>query len=195
MQPRLTGSCRNQAFAFALLLAAASGVVAAADPAYDSEPARLVVTGGYGQKVAVYGLGAVWQIPVAVDTLARHGLDTRRGADILRWDGPSSGIYSTFLWDAGVTPYLRWRPTAGPWHPFFAEVGIGAHLLSQTAINPSREFSIAFQFGERLAVGFDFGARRRYEVSLFVQHVSNAGIKEPNLGLTYFGATLGIPFD
>jgi lipid A 3-O-deacylase len=187
--------CNARSFAAALLLAAASDLAAAADPAPDKEPSRLVLTGGYGQKVAVYGLGALWQIPVAVDTLARYELDTRLGADILRWDGPASGNAGEFLWDAGVTPYLRWRPTEGTWHRSFAEVGVGVHLLSHTAINPSREFAIAFQFGERLAVGFDFGDRNRYEVALFVQHVSNAKIAEPNAGLTYFGATLGIPFD
>jgi hypothetical protein len=176
-----------------LLLGSAAEVAAAdASPPTD-EHVRLSLTGGWGNDVAVYGAGALWPLAWKRDEFARHGLDAEIGADLLRWDGRGAG--EGFLWDVGVTPYLRWRPDAGGWHHMFVKLGIGIHLLSHTKIEGSREFGTPFQFGERLAWGFNFGAGNRYEMTLLVQHVSNARIKEPNDGLTYFGATLGIPVD
>ena len=43
---------------------------------------------------------------------------------------------------------------------------------------------------EQIGAGFTFGPRDRYEAGIYVQHVSNADIKEPNYGLTYAGAIL-----
>ena len=47
----------------------------------------------------------------------------------------------------------------------------------------------------RLAVGLSFGPRGRYEIAPFLQHVSNAKIKLPNDGLTYFGVTMRFALD
>jgi lipid A 3-O-deacylase len=186
---------QRTALAVGLLLAAASGSAAADDVPREPDPARLVLTGGYGHKIAIYGLGALWSIPFAAEFLARHGLDARLGTDVSWWDGHDRGVPTRFLWDANITPYLRWRPDERPWGQAFAEIGVGFHLLSHTQINESRILSTAFQFGERFAVGFDFGKGNRYEVTGFVQHISNGRIKDPNGGLTYWGATIGIPFD
>lgn len=75
------------------------------------------------------------------------------------------------------------------------QVGIGLHLLSHTHIDDARASGSSLQFGERLAWGINFGAGNRYEVTLLLQHVSNGRIREPNNGLTYFGATFGMPID
>jgi hypothetical protein len=194
-ETRSASGVRARASAVGLLLALVGGGAAADDVPRDSDPARLVLTGGYGHKIAIYGIGALWSIPFGAETLARYGLDARLGADLSWWDGHDRGVPNRFLWDVDVTPYLRSRPDDGPWHQAFAEIGVGVHLLSHTSINESRDLSTAFQFGERFAIGYDFGAHRRYEVTAFVQHVSNGKIKLPNPGLTYFGGTIGIPFD
>ncbi|HEX6136303.1 MAG TPA: acyloxyacyl hydrolase [Casimicrobiaceae bacterium] len=176
-----------------MLLGLASETAAADASAPIDEHPRLSLTGGWGNGVAVFGVGGLWPLAWKRDELARHGLDAEIGADLLRWDGRDAG--EGFLWDVGVTPYLRWRPDADAWHHTFVRLGIGVHLLSHTKIGDSRDLGSAFQFGERLAWGFNFGAGNRYEMTLLVQHVSNGRIKEPNDGLTYFGATLGIPVD
>jgi len=186
---------RIAAWVAGLLLALAGHSSMAGDGQPEAEPARLVLTGGYGHKIAVYGLGAGWPLPFAAEALARYGLEPRLGADLAQWQGRDHDAANRTLWDADITPYLRWRPGEGSWHGAFAEIGIGFHLLSHTTINESRDLSTAFQFGERLALGFNFGDRNRYEATVFIQHVSNGGIKEPNNGFTYSGATIGIPFD
>lgn len=66
----------------------------------------------------------------------------------------------------------------------FLDLGIGADILSRTQIG-TRHLSTAFQFHELVAVGAAFGAQKQYELALRAQHVSNAGIKEPNPGVTF----------
>jgi hypothetical protein len=189
-------SRRAKAIAIALAISAAPvGVVAqerAASP-------WLTATAGYGQRVAVYGVGALWHLPWGEETLARYGLDARFGVDVLRWQGPAQGTANRFLWNGNLTPYLRWHPAEGVWHNTFIEVGVGIQALSSTSITSTadyrRNFGSAFQFGERLAAGVSFGPDGRYEIAPFVQHISNAKIKLPNDGLTYFGVTVRLALD
>ena len=159
----------------------------------------LTATAGYGQRVAVYGVGAMWHVPWGEEMLARHGLEARIGVDVLRWEGPAEDNANRSLWNGNVTPYLRWHPAEGAWRNTFIEVGVGVQALSHTSITSTadyrRNFATAFQFGERLAVGLSFGPRGRYEIAPFLQHVSNAKIKLPNDGLTYFGVTMRFALD
>ena len=100
----------------------------------------LTATAGYGQRVAVYGIGAMWHMPWGEEMLARHGLDARIGVDVMRWDGPalsnatSSADTDRLLWNGNVTPYLRWHPADGVWRNTFIELGIGVQVLSGTSI-------------------------------------------------------------
>jgi hypothetical protein len=87
------------------------------------------------------------------------------------WDGGRGTIY-----DLGFTPVLR---TRGAW---YAEGAIGAHWLSSTSIEPGREFSTHFQFGDHLGVGWRGG---RYDLALRLQHLSNAGLRNPNPGINF----------
>lgn len=196
MRSRLLTNLRVAAFAAGLLLALNGDIAAAGEEApFETAPVRWVLTAGNAQKVAVYGIGASWEPSWDVDALARRGFKPGLGVDLMRWEGSERDAASRLLWDASITPRLRWRPAEGPWHRLFMDIGVGIHLLSSRTINVSRNFSTTFQFGERLAVGSNFGPRNRYEVAVFAQHVSNGGIKEPNDGLTYYGTTIGISFD
>jgi lipid A 3-O-deacylase len=72
-------------------------------------------------------------------------------------------------------------PTQWGWRPYL-EGGLGAYALSHTQIS-DRRLGSAFQFGEFVGAGFEFG--QRYAVGLRIQHVSNGGIKKPNMGVTF----------
>ena len=87
---------------------------------------------------------------------------------------------------------LRWT-TAAASVAVYAEIGVGVHLLSATRINEQREFGSALQFGEQGGAGFIFGAGR-YELGVYVQHISNGRIKEPNDGITYVAGVLRAAF-
>ncbi len=81
--------------------------------------------------------------------------------------------------EIGITPMFRLQRNnrLGP----YLEAGIGAHLLSREYDNNGRRMSGQFQFGERLGAGYVFA--NRLDVSLNIQHFSNAGINHPNGGV------------
>jgi lipid A 3-O-deacylase len=83
------------------------------------------------------------------------------------------------FWQLGLVPYVRYNFAGGPW---FAELGIGASVTDRLYKTPDKEFSTRFNFSDNLAVGRTFGADNRQEISLRLQHISNAGIKKPNPG-------------
>ena len=151
-------------------------------------PDRVELKGGYGDNVAIYGVGGIWDSICTCSALKTVGIDIRLEAQLAYWRGHEHPASNTSLWDFGLTPIFHWSgPDMGPTR-LFLEAGIGAHLLSDTRINTERVFSTAFQFGEIGVVGVAFGERHRYEIGALVQHISNGAIKEPNNGLTYFGA-------
>jgi lipid A 3-O-deacylase len=100
------------------------------------------------------------------------------------WDA-SVGAWTTHktLIDVGLTPVFRLQhsDTAGP----YLEAAIGFHLLSDLSVTRTRIFGSSFQFGDHLAAGLRFGSLGRYDVSLRVQHLSNAGLKKPNPGINF----------
>jgi hypothetical protein len=100
------------------------------------------------------------------------------------------------LYDLSLTPVFRMqRDTAlssgvSP----YAEAGIGAHLLSHTSL-ADKNYSTAFQFGSLVGLGIGFGRHGQYELGYRYQHISNAGIKDPNEGLNLHMVRLGYSFN
>ncbi|MDO8651899.1 MAG: acyloxyacyl hydrolase [Undibacterium sp.] len=92
--------------------------------------------------------------------------------------------------DIGITPVLRFQ--ADSKKGLFAEVGIGAHLLSDLYDNDGRQFSTRFQFGDHIGIGYVM--QNRLTVSLSVQHFSNARIKQPNPGILFGVAKVAYAF-
>jgi hypothetical protein len=45
-----------------------------------------------------------------------------------------------------------------------------------------KRFSTAFNFGDHVGIGREFGSEHRQELALRVEHFSNAGIDHPNPG-------------
>ncbi|MFG5409782.1 acyloxyacyl hydrolase, partial [Piscinibacter sakaiensis] len=87
---------------------------------------------------------------------------------------PASGVTQV-----GLTPLLRWTPAGSPW---FAEAGIGLHLVSPRYRNGDKRFGTRFNFGDVLAVGRRLGGAAGAELSLRLQHFSNGGLRRPNPG-------------
>jgi hypothetical protein len=85
------------------------------------------------------------------------------------------------IYDIGFTPVVRWenKNKLG----LYAEIGIGAHVLSHHYDNNDDGLSTAFQFGDHIGVGYVFN--KNWEVALKMQHFSNGGIKKPNSGVDY----------
>lgn len=86
------------------------------------------------------------------------------------------------LFEIGFTPVFRLQPNGlkGP----YVEGSIGIHFLSRTSIGDDG-LGTSFQFGSAIGFGYRFGAKESFDLSYRYQHVSNAGIKDPNGGLDF----------
>jgi lipid A 3-O-deacylase len=150
------------------------------------------LTFGQGHSVFVAGAGVHWNSLCDCPDLKAYGFDTRLVAQLAHWHAQVHPTDNGSLWDVGLTPMLRWlAPDIARVQPF-VELGIGVHLLSHTRINNDRALGSAFQFGENVGGGLAFGEHHRFEVGVYLQHESNARIKQPNNGLTYYGAVLRV---
>jgi hypothetical protein len=141
------------------------------------------VLGYRPETVAVFGAGASWYLkrPPPTDP----GLSIRIDGQVAHWRGLGTPTDNHYLWDFSGTPMLRWT-FAQPQSPrLFVEAGVGIHFLSRTWLNTDRQFGISFQFGSIGGVGVVFGDKNQYDLTLFVEHVSNANINPANWGITY----------
>jgi lipid A 3-O-deacylase len=103
---------------------------------------------------------------------------------ISNWHAPALDDGPRNYAQIGALYTWRYRFGAGS-SPWFAEGGIGGSVMDHVYKTPDRSFSTAFQFTEVLGVGRSFGENGAHELSLRVQHFSNAGIKKPNPGETF----------
>ncbi|BAO85277.1 acyloxyacyl hydrolase [Caballeronia cordobensis] len=88
------------------------------------------------------------------------------------------------IWEFGVTPMVRFVKSSGYFRPFI-EAGVGVRLLTHARFSPFFTASTAFQFADVVGIGVIFGQKQSYQAGFRYQHVSNAGIKEPNPGINF----------
>lgn len=174
--------------AFACLFAALGAAPSAGAAGLDAMEAEF----GRGQHVNVYGVGVGGSTDWKGSTGSiEWGLKWQ--ARLQHWQADSEVGGKKSLNLVGFTPILR--ATHGPERQarFFLDLGIGINLLSAHQIG-NRELSTNLQFGEIIGAGFAFGPEHRYELGVRAQHVSNAGIKKPNAGLSYLSVDLRYRF-
>ncbi len=88
------------------------------------------------------------------------------------------------VYDLGLTPVFRFARTGGS--PYL-EAAVGFHALSDLDFGERRETSTRFQFGDHIGVGI---VRGRYDFGVRLQHLSNAGIRNPNPGINFLQVRL-----
>jgi lipid A 3-O-deacylase len=171
------------------LLGAAAQIVQAdeADEADEADKAvdaagHFFVQAGAAEDAQTLVVGATrpwrWHRAFAAGRASGHWEASFGGWSSELGGGERSNAWVTQL---GLTPVLRWHPRA--WgERGFIEAGIGANLLLPIYRSRDKRFSTAFNFGDHLAVGWHVGDRRQHELSLRLQHFSNAGIRRPNPG-------------
>ncbi len=89
--------------------------------------------------------------------------------------------------DFGITPVWRIVPaqSSGSVVPF-AELAVGAHYISDHEIYNGRNMSTHFQFGDHVGAGLSLGPKHDWDVMLRFQHLSNAGLQNPNPGMNFY---------
>lgn len=126
-------------------------LLCAAFPAHALDSVSLELGRGANTDMGRVGVQWDWNKSWAVgDRLALSGYwDTSLGY----WQGDNGEPGAQDIYDLGFTPVFRLsqdKPTG-----WYAEAGVGLHLLSGTRINDRRRFGSAFQFGNHIGVAGD----------------------------------------
>lgn len=114
---------------------------------------------------------------------------------VAAWDWDETGNGRDHLVDVGADAVLRlqketaWVGTLTP----FIEAGLGLHWLSQSELD-ELQLSSHYHFASQFGIGFAFGEKRDIDFSWHIQHLSNAGLKEPNPGINFSILKIGYRF-
>lgn len=142
-----------------------------------------LANGADPQWIAAFGRAPESQETDIVRLAYRHPLPERDA-----WWMPTHAQFGGSVWRVpdirGSTRRLDLNATAvwrneRPWG--YLEAGFGGYLLSKTINNPDTRVPSAFEFGSHLGVGF--ALTKNQSVGIALQHLSNAGIKQPNGGI------------
>jgi lipid A 3-O-deacylase len=101
------------------------------------------------------------------------------------WRGGSRKPPAPTIYEVAVTPVFRLEPTGCSAFNPFIETGLGIHFISGHHVTDERDLASTYQFGSHLGVGVRFGTRSQFEVGYRLQHLSNAGLKQPNQGINF----------
>ena len=93
--------------------------------------------------------------------------------------------------ELGLTPNFRLaHEQAFEWGRPYLEIGVGVHLLSNDRIG-TRELGGSFQFGTHVGFGVSAGRKEQFELAWRIEHLSNAGLREPNPGINFSMVRIG----
>jgi hypothetical protein len=126
----------------------------------------------------------LWRLGLRWDWKKKHRL-----GPYLQWGGyweASGGQWANGerVTDLAFTPVFRLERSEGSYLPYL-EGAIGLHLLSQVNLSEHRTSGTHFQFGDHVGIGVRFGERLQHDIGIRAQHLSNAGIGEPNPGIDF----------
>ncbi|MBC7437070.1 MAG: acyloxyacyl hydrolase [Bdellovibrionales bacterium] len=100
------------------------------------------------------------------------------------WNADAVGGGRKSFAHVALSPIFRYRFEGGT-SPFFVEAGIGVSYTAPVYVTKFKTFSTQFQFADTIGVGRSFGDNMNQDVTLRLQHLSNAGFKRPNPGVEY----------
>jgi hypothetical protein len=108
------------------------------------------------------------------------------------WWRPTHAQFGASLWqvpdirgrtrrlDLNATAIWRSERSLGRFRGYL-EGGFGGYLLSKTINNHETRLPSAFEFGSHLGIGF--ALTKNQSIGIALQHLSNAGLKQPNGGI------------
>ncbi|CAN7278732.1 Lipid A deacylase PagL [compost metagenome] len=152
-----------------------------------ADAATFSMQGGYGRDnghgVEKYEVAARWDDIVQWQLSSRLALSLDGEVNLANWRALSPRP-SSQLTEFGVSPIFR-LSYAGEYATPFVEASVGLRVLSHTEIADGHRMGSAFQFSDMAGVGIAFGKAQRLAIGYRFQHLSNAGIKQPNPGTNF----------
>ena len=82
--------------------------------------------------------------------------------------------------DVGVSPVFRFRPNASGGAQPYWDVALGLHLLSTSHLDDRHNLGSNVLLAPLLGVGVTFGEKSQYDLGYRFQHLTNAGMKDPD---------------
>ena len=133
------------------------------------------IGGGHG--ITAARVGAQWAWKTKWFTGGSWHLGGYWDLQLGRWDAASN------VTDLSITPTFRFAPASG--RGPYVEAAVGLHYLSSRNITATKQPGSHWTFGDHIGAGYRFGERGQYDLSLRLQHHSNAGIKQPNPAINF----------
>lgn len=156
----------------------ASFVAAESSYAADLMPSSVFLQEGIGdQQTQATVAGATWTLPWHYDFSAGT-LGAYVEAAVGRWHTDEHyGDINAWPTQISAVPNIRFYPSrASNW---FVEIGAGPSYIVPLFKTGNKSFSTEFNFDNHFSIGRELGPS---EVSLRLEHFSNAGISHPNPG-------------
>lgn len=148
----------------------------------DLRPTEAYIEAGRGNSQTSAGaVGLSWDLPWTAKLWSGE-VSTKAEVFVSQWRPSDSGFHGNPV-QVGAVPYLRYRPDGGR-SPWFVEIGIGVSYLDRPYATSDRRMGSQWNFSDNLAIGRNFGPSGQHAWSVRVQHSSNAGLKQPNPGMT-----------
>lgn len=166
------------------VVALAAAMLAAVPVLARADTIGVQLGGGFGEHdVNKLDLGLVWDPGINWWEIGGWHFSLVGEAHLAYWH-PGNGTSRHDVYAFGVQPMVRFIKSAGAIRPFI-EAGAGVRDLAHVAVKDGYSLGSAFQFTEIVGVGAQFGGHQQYQAGFRFQHVSNAGIKEPNPGINF----------
>ncbi len=170
---------------FKALVAAVTFAASSAAYAVDGMSFEYGDSNSSNTDVKLYRVGVQWKWSQKWLNIGNWHLGGYWDASLGFWDNNTAGATHSSIFDIGVTPVFRFQQNSPSGISPYVEAGIGFHFLSHTSVSRQRQFGSSFQFGDHVGFGLRFGGRGEYDLGYRYQHLSNAGIKQPNNGINF----------
>jgi lipid A 3-O-deacylase len=99
--------------------------------------------------------------------------------------GPLPDGSNRMIYEFALTPNLRLEKKILTAWSAYVEYGLGVHLITGHHVTDSRDLGSNYHFGNHAGLGLRFGAKNEFDVGYRVQHLSNAGLRQPNRGIDF----------
>jgi len=119
-------------------------------------------------------LGETWHVR------GRWQLEIGRLHALTRWDRDDYASYTK----VGIIPTVRL--TNARRERWYVDAGVGPTLLLPMYVDRERTFSTVFNFDDYIAFGVMLGDHDQHDLSVGLNHISNAGLDQPNPGLNLY---------
>lgn len=143
------------------------------------------ISAGYGQDINLYAVNLQFDRRAPIHEYDAWTLSGHLDLEFGEFQGHRASVSHVTTRAVAAIGKLRWQRRTSTSRSPFLEFGLGVAGFSDTLLGGDRQLGGSFQFTEVMRTGFRFGERKQFEIALYGQHYSNAGIHHVNEGITY----------